>query len=168
MFGGTFSTKQVDSITAILNECGSQNVIDIAQIAYIFATAFHECYNPNVKGSRLTPIQEFGGLGYLIRKAYYPYFGRGFSQLTWEANYKKEGERMGLNLLSHPDLMLDIPTAANSHVWCMTHGTYTGKKLSDFISGAKVDFVGARRIVNGTDKAELIAGYANNFLVALQ
>jgi hypothetical protein len=167
MFGGTFTQKQVDSITAILDECIKHEVTDNRQIAYIFATAYHECYNPRTPETRLTPIEEFGGLGYLIRKAYYPYYGRGFSQLTWEQNYRKEGERLGLNLLHKPDLMLDIKTAANSHVYCMKFGRYTGKKLSNYIMGDKCDFINARRIVNGTDKAEVISGYAIKFLAAL-
>jgi predicted chitinase len=168
MFGGSFTTLQVDSITAILDECQKQEVTNPAQVAYIFATAYHECYNPKTPKTRLTPMQEFGGMGYLIRKVYYPYFGRGFSQLTWEGNYKKEGERLGLNLLAKPDLMLEIPTAANSHVYCMVHGSYTGKKLSDYIGLNSTDFIKARKIVNGTDKADLIAGYANQFLSALR
>jgi hypothetical protein len=42
----------------------------------------------------------------------------------------------------------------------MRNGSFTGKKLSDYISGTTADYVNARRIINGTDRAELIAGYA--------
>ena len=38
-----------------------------------------------------------------------------------------------------------------------------GKTLADYITLTKSDFHGARRIVNGTDKADLIAGYAVKF-----
>ena len=42
----------------------------------------------------------------------------------------------------------------------MKEGWYTSKKLSDYINDNKKDYVGARRIVNGTDKAKEIADIA--------
>lgn len=168
MFGGRFSQPQVDSIEAILSECESQDVTDARQVAYILATAYWEAYNPRYPEKRLTPIKEYGGEAYLRAKRYYPYYGRGFSQLTWDYNYRKEGERLGLDLIHHPDLMLDTNIAANSHVYCMKHGAYTGKKLDDFINDQKCDFIGARRIVNGTDSAEKIKDIAERFLLYVQ
>ena len=159
---------QVDSIDAILSECEKQGIDDVRQIAYILATPYHECYNPKKPETRITPIKEYGGEAYLKSKKYYPYFGRGFSGLTWLDNYKKEGKRLNLDLVNNPDLILDIPIAANSHVYCMSNGSYTGKKLSDYINDKKCDFLNARRIINGTDKAEQIAGYAQKFLTCLQ
>ena len=75
---------------------------------------------------------------------------------------------MNLDLVNNPDLILDIPVAANSHVWCLTHGTYTGKKISDYINDKKCDFVNSRRVINGKDKAEEIAAIAQKFLTCLQ
>lgn len=167
LFNGHLSQAQTDSITVILNECEKQAVTDNRQIAYILATAYHEAYNPKHPETRLTPLTEYGGQDYLHGKKYYPYYGRGFSQLTWDYNYKKEGLRLNLDLLTHPELMLVLETAANSHVYCMAHGSYTGKKLSDYINDQKCDFLNARRIVNGKDKAELIASYAQKFLSCL-
>lgn len=164
----TLSQKQVDSIDAILNEIEAQGVTDIRQMAYVFATAYWEAHNPKKPQDRLTPMKEFGGEAYLKGKKYYPYFGRGFSQLTWDYNYKKEGKRLNLDLLNNPDLILDIPIAANSHVYCMRTGAYTGKKLSDYINDQKCDFAGARKIVNGTDKKDEIAAIAQKFLTCLQ
>ena len=40
----------------------------------------------------------------------------------------------------------------------MINGTFTGKKLRTY-----KDYVSMRRIINGTDKASLIAGYATHF-----
>jgi hypothetical protein len=40
------------------------------------------------------------------------YFGRGFIQLTWRSNYKKMGQRLGIDLEGNPDLALDARTAA--------------------------------------------------------
>lgn len=159
--------KQVDSIDALLNECEAQGLTNVQQVAYVLATPYHECYNPKKPETRITPIKEFGSVKYLTGKKYWPYIGRGFSGLTWLANYKKEGKRLGLDLINNPDLILDIPTAANSHVYCMIHGTYAGKKLSDYINDTKCDFINARRIINGTDKAELIMSYAQKFLNCL-
>jgi hypothetical protein len=162
----TLTEKQQDSITAILNECVKQGCI-VNQMAYIFATAYHECYNPRTPETRLTPMVEFGGEKYLKAQRYYPYYGRGFSQLTWDYNYKKEGERLGLDLLKHPELILDINIAANSHVYCMMNGRYTSRKLLQYVNATSTDYVNARRVVNGTDKAVLISGYAMKFESAL-
>jgi hypothetical protein len=49
----------------------------------------------------------------------------------------------------------------------MFEGWFTGKKLEDYIFGNTCDYVGARKIVNGTDRAETIAGYAEKFQSAL-
>lgn len=163
----SLTEKQRDTIDAILSECERQGIIDLRQAAYCLATSYHECYNPKHPETRLTPIVEFGGEEYLKSKEYYPYYGRGLSQLTWQSNYEKEGKRLGIDLLTHPDLILDIHTAANSHVYCMAHGSYTGKKLSDYINDQKCDFFNARRIINGTDKADIIMGYAQKFLSCL-
>ena len=160
--------KQVDTIDALFSEFDKQGITDVRQMAYIFATAYWEAHNPRKPELRMTPMIEFGGESYLRGKKYYPYFGRGLSQLTWDYNYKKEGKRLNLDLLNNPDLILDIPTAANSHIYCMANGSYTGKKLSDYINDQKCDFAGARRIVNGTDKKDEIAAIAQKFLSCLQ
>ena len=164
----TLTQKQVDSIDAIFNECEKQGITDIRQVAYIFATAYWECHNPKKPELRMTPMREFGGETYLKSKKYYPYVGMGFSQLTWLDNYKKESKRLGIDLVNHPELILEITTAANSHVYCLSHGSYTGKKLSDYINDKKCDFAGARRVVNGTDKKDEIASIAQKFLTCLQ
>ena len=50
----------------------------------------------------------------------------------------------------------------------MKDGWFTGKKLSDYINQSQKDYVGARRIINGTDKDKLISGYAETFEKALR
>jgi hypothetical protein len=45
----------------------------------------------------------------------------------------------------------------------MAEGWFTGKKLGNYITLDKSDFANARRIINGTDKASLIAGYARHY-----
>ena len=46
-------------------------------------------------------------------------------------------------------------------------GDFTGKALCDYFNDFANDPVGARMIVNGTDKAQLIAGYHTEFLEAV-
>ena len=149
---------QVDSIKAILSEIKTQGVTDPKHIAYILATAFHE--------SRFKPIIEMGGEAYLKSKPYYPQYGRGFVQLTWLDNYKKmqkiiekTGRFVGVNVVKNPSDLLKIDVAAFVLVYGMKHGVFTGKKLSDYN-----DFFNMRRIVNGTDRASLIASYAQKFI----
>jgi hypothetical protein len=45
---------------------------------------------------------------------------------------------------------------------------FTGKNLADYIRPGSIDYRNARRIVNGTDKANRIAGYAKKFEEALR
>lgn len=40
------------------------------------------------------------------------YRGRGFNQVTFKSLYKKYGEAAGIDLVSNPDLLNDVPTAA--------------------------------------------------------
>jgi putative chitinase len=50
----------------------------------------------------------------------------------------------------------------------MVEGWFTGKKLSDYFGGGRYEPVGARRIINGTDKDDLIAGQCGLFVDALR
>ena len=154
-----FSQKQVDSIESIMAKCNLYGLTR-EQAAYTLATAYHEAYNPKVANSRITPIEEFGGESYLKSKPYYPYYGRGFVQLTWERNYDKQGKRLNLDLVGCPELALTTHIAADILVHGMLHGEFTGKKLTDYVNSEKKDYHNARRIINGMDRADLIASYA--------
>lgn len=155
----SLTQMQVDSIEAILQECAEEKVIVKEQVAYILATAWHESW--------FKPISEMGGEAYLKAKKYWPFYGRGFVQLTWGENYKKQGDRLGIDLVNNPDKVLEIPIAANILVNGMASGAFTGKKLLHYITPEIYDFVNARKIVNGMDKAQLIAGYATSILSCL-
>ena len=50
----------------------------------------------------------------------------------------------------------------------MIKAWFTKHKLSDHIYPGKADYVNARRIINGTDKAAQIAEYAKIFSRALK
>lgn len=151
----SLTLQQLASVNCILLECDQQGITLVPQIAYILATAWHE--------SKFKPIIEKGGEKYLKSKKYWPFYGRGFVQLTWDYNYKKQGERLGVDLVKNPELALDPVIAADILVYGMKHGVFTGKKLSDYINSGVTDYYRARKIINGLDKAQLIAGYAMKF-----
>lgn len=127
------------------------------QAAYVLATAFHETAH------KVKPIREMGGETYLRSKKYYPYVGMGYVQLTWLENYQKASKKLGVDFVANPKLLLDPKHAAPILVVGMLEGWFTGKKLSDYITIERSDFRSARRIVNGMDRADLIAGYAKTY-----
>ena len=43
-------------------------------------------------------------------------------------------------------------------------GTFTGRKITDYINDFETDFINARRRINGTDRAHEIAELAENYL----
>jgi predicted chitinase len=55
---------------------------------------------------------------YLRSKRYYPYYGRGYIQLTWQDNYRAAGDALGVNLINTPALLeRDKDLAARAAVW---------------------------------------------------
>jgi putative chitinase len=155
LFGGRLEMWQVDGLTRIIDyrENAWPNMPD-AELAYLLATVKHETAHT------MQPISERGGLTYLKAKPYYPAYGRGLIQITWPVNYTKFG-------VKNYDDALGWPKALDIAFRGMIFGMFTGKKLADYIDSSWPDFVGARRIINGIDKAKLIAGYAEAFLDAL-
>ena len=97
------------------------------------------------------------------------YYGRGYVQLTWDHNYKTMSKNlnMGEDLYIYPDKALEENTAYNIMSYGMRHGSFTSRDLSRYISGNFCDYVNARRIINGTDKAQLIADYATAIEILL-
>lgn len=143
--------------TRLLIEAGRKHGLLRNQLAYLLATAFHETAHT------MRPVREYGSENYLRAKPYYPYVGMGYVQLTWKANYQKASNKLGVDFVSNPKKLLEPAYSAEIIALGMKEGWFTGKKLSDYITLQKSDFVGARRIVNGTDKASLIAGYAKEY-----
>lgn len=164
LFSGSLSQSQVDGMNYMLDVFERDyNWPDLRWIAYAFATAYHET------AYTMLPIKEYGGQSYLQGKPYYPYYGRGYVQLTWEANYRKMGDKLGVNMLGeNMDKALQPAIAAAVMYVGMRDGDFTGKKLSTYFSSTADDPVNARRIINGTDKASTIAGYHAKFLEAFK
>ena len=91
------------------------------------------------------------------------YWGRGYVQLTHETNYARAGRELGIELVDEPFRALDPDIAVEVLVRGMKEGWFTGKKLSDYFSLQESNYRGARRIVNGTDKASAIAELARDY-----
>lgn len=163
-FGGSLTQSQVDGMNYMLDVFERDYAwSDLRWLAYAFATAYHET------AYTMMPIKEYGSQSYLQSKPYYPYYGRGYVQLTWEDNYRRMGSKLGVNLLGeNMDRALQPDIAAKVMYVGMRDGNFTGKKLASYFSSSIDDPVNARRIINGTDKAQTIAGYHHKFLAALE
>lgn len=143
----------------ILEECKKHNLIK-EQVAYILATAYWET------ARTMKPVVEAYWLSEGWRKRnlrYYPYYGRGYVQLTWKDNYERAGKKLKTDFIKYPGLLETAEYAAPILVIGMKEGWFTGKKLSDYLRIGYLDYKGARRIVNGTDKDDIIAGIAKDY-----
>ena len=63
-----------------------------------------------------------------------------------------------------PHLALNPNTALFVLVHGFKTGTFTGRRISDYINAGAADFVNARRCINGTDHAHDIAQLAEKYL----
>lgn len=96
------------------------------------------------------------------------WFGRGLVQLTHKANYVKLAAEIGHpTLATNPNEALDMAVSIKVMFVGMEKGLFTGKKLADYFNGTKEDWVNARRIINGLDRADLVAKYAKAFYAAI-
>jgi len=153
--------KEVDAIDSFINFVDANfKRLTIPQWAYVFATTFHET------NATFLPIKEAYWLSEDWRKKnlrYYPYYGRGFVQITWKENYAKFSKQLNEDFVKNPDLVMLPKYAFKILIDGFINGDFTGKKITDFIDGKVKDYKGARRCINGTDKAQLIASYALEF-----
>ena len=173
-FGGRLTESQVAGMERILAAWAEYGDADDRKLAYVLATAFHET------GGRMQPVREGfaktdAGARRVVASRRYGrevdgqvYYGRGDVQLTWAGNYERLGNALDLPLLDDPDLALDPVHSGRILVEGMMRGLYTPTHGLPRYFGADADPEGARRIVNGRDKAKLIAGYWRNFLDSLE
>ena len=175
---GSLSQEAVDNINLIVETCEKYN-LSYPQSAYVLATVAWET------ARTFKPIEEYGkgkgrkygtiytntegvkygiagsgGDTYLYSDYPHLYYGRGFVQLTHWVNYKFAGEQLGIDLINNPDLALQPKYAAEILVNGFVQGWFTSKKISDYINDKKKDLLGARRCINGNDKAQQIADIA--------
>jgi putative chitinase len=170
---GLLRQPQVDGINVLLQAFAVASW-PISWAAYGLATAWHET------NQKMEPVEEAFFLGdkagdsYRRKLRYFPHYGRGYVQLTWERNYRTADHALGLNgaLVTNPDLALEPDIAARVMVKGMEAGFFSGVKLADYLPSTgralPSQFEQARHIINGTDKAALVASYATKFQAALQ
>lgn len=173
-FPGFLTEEQVAGMGAILAEWEHRKLPDVRHLAYMLATAYHETAH------RMQPITEYGSrtyfnryegrkdLGNTVAGDGYKFRGRGYVQLTGRRNYTLASGKLGVDLVNDPARALEPTLAAAIMFVGMSEGWFTGKELGDYINAAGTDFLNARRIINGTDRALLIAGYADAFHKALR
>ncbi|MBB3315101.1 putative chitinase [Rhizobium sp. BK181] len=112
-------------------------------------------------GNRMGNGDEVSGDGWRYR-------GRGYCQITGKNNYRRFSDLLGIDLVSNPDLACQDDVAAKVIAVGMRDGLFTGKKLRDFFTATSSDWVNARRIINGLDRANEIGLYGQKFNAALQ
>lgn len=188
LFGGKLLPAQVTGLDQIVRAWkDAPGDLDLRWLAYALATVYHET------ARTMQPIREKGGDAYFFRMYDKDspdearrkvaerlgnvkagdgvlFHGRGYVQITGRRNYKLFERRLDVDLTSDADAadrMLEPKYAAKVMVQGMTEGLFTGKSLSDYFTDKKSDWINARRIINGVDRAEDIAGYARKFHSAL-
>lgn len=179
LFGGRLNVHQVRNMELILNEAERRQMLS-TQLAYIFATVLHET------AKTMQPIREYGrGRGYAYGKKLkmgdgpgkripytspdHLYYGRGHVQVTWFENYEELTRRnnKGWDFLNNPDLLLEEEPSIWAAFTGMLSGMFTGKRLDRYITVGKTNYLGARYVINGKDKRELIQKYAILFEKAI-
>lgn len=171
----TDDPRAVDGTEVLLDAWDQSGLIDEHFLAYMGGTAYHE------SAHTMRPIEEYGkGHGHAYGKPTGPYRqvydGRGLVQLTWEKNYAHATQELrargvigdDIDLEKTPTLAMRPDIAAAILIWGMVEGWFTGKKLGDFFNDTANDPENARTIINGHDRAALIANYYWDFLDAIQ
>lgn len=168
LFGTSLGKFQVDSIEAVLDGLTSR-AVPLNQAAYILATGYHEA-------DRYKTREEYAsGAAYEGRKTLgntkpgdgKRFKGRGFVQITGRRNYTDWSKRLGVDLVGNPAMAKEARYAVPILIDGMRLGTFTGKKLGTYVNTARSDYLNARRTVNGTDRASVIASHAKKFEKAL-
>lgn len=180
VFGTSLSQSQVDGCEALLD---AMQGLPVSYAAYLLATAYHETAhtmqpvmetladNVDQAIARLERAWRRGKLPW-VKTPYWrkdengkSWLGRGYVQLTWKRNYEKAAALTSVDLVGNPDKAMIPAVAAKILVEGSSAGMFTGKALRHYLPG---DYVNARRVINRTDKAQMIARYARAFEAALE
>ncbi|OUJ73081.1 hypothetical protein [Hymenobacter crusticola] len=174
-----FTPNQVAGIENLLDFVEHDpGLIDLRWVAYMLATVKHECAGtwqpieergPETYFQRYEPTTKTGRvLGNVEKGDGARYKGRGYVQLTGRANYRQFGRRLSIGLEQTPELALDPLVSYRIASLGMRQGLFTGKALEHYLHGPVTDYRNARRIINGVDRADAIAGYAAKMEVGLR
>lgn len=186
LFDGSLKQSQVDGLTAILDKWeGEMPKDDDRWLAYMLGTAHHET-GRTMQAVRETFASTDDKAIAILEKAFKagkltwvstPYWrkdskgrswlGRGLVQLTHKSNYEKMAKETGIDLVGDPSQAMNLGVAVEIMFKGMIKGSFTGKKLGDFFSTTKEDWRNARKIINGLEKADLVASYAKNYYGAI-
>jgi hypothetical protein len=182
LFDGTLRARQVEGLTAILDawESGWADQDD-RWLAYMLGTAHHETgrtmqavretfASTDAKAIAILDRAFAGGRLPSVTTPYWrpdaegrSWLGRGLVQLTHKANYQRLSEATGLDLVTDPSVAMQLPVAVRIMIIGMTRGLFTGERLARSFEGAREDWRQARRIINGLERADLVAGYARRY-----
>lgn len=183
LLGPTLSQSEVDGCSAIISAMVG---CPVSYVAYALATAYKETAHA------MLPVEEANWLSLDARNKYFfrmydpqgnrpkvaavlgnttpgdgiLFHGRDFVQTTGRKNYQRAAQAVGVDLVAHPERIAELPIASQVMRQGMTQGWFTSRKLSDYLStplATLEHFAAARRIINGTDCADEIAGYAKEF-----
>src|SRR5687768_16860193 len=111
----------------LINTCKEYGLL-YDEAAYVLATVDWETNHT------FLPVKE----AYWVKNAeawrkrnlkYWPYYGRGYIQLTWEENYLKASEFFKQDFVNSPDDVMQPEVAAKIAVIGMKEGWFTGKQL---------------------------------------
>ncbi|TCQ12318.1 hypothetical protein C8J34_101959 [Rhizobium sp. PP-F2F-G36] len=190
LFGERLTSGQVVGMSAILERAragpgGLAGSYDGPWLAYMLATVHHET------GRKMQPVRETmaasdaqaiarldkafaAGQLPTVRTPYWRrdaegkcWLGRGLVQLTHRRNYERLSGLVGIDLVADPARAMDGATAVEILFIGMETGAFTGVSLADVFSAGRTDWVGARRIINGRDRAVDIAAQARAYHAAL-
>lgn len=168
LFGRSLMQTQVEGINAILAEWDATYADkDLHWLAYALGTTHHET------DKTMQPIEEYGKGGMRLYAKPDPetgctYYGRGLVQLTWRVNYEKAGKLLGIDLVYHPELALRTDHATKILFRGMVDGWFTGARFDWYFNAERQDWYNARRIINGLDRAELVASYSKRYYQAIR
>lgn len=173
LFNGSITLDQAAVLTAICDEWDRRQLVDKRWLACMMGQPYWET------NKTMQPVREAYWMSEGWRKEnlrYYPFYGRGLIQCTWEDNYRKFTNllyaRFGIDFVKNPDAMLrmDVSIAvmfegmlrADSHF-----GDFTGVALEDYFNDHTEDWYNQRRVVNGTDHMQEIGDICKVFWAGL-
>jgi len=154
----SLSPTQLSNAKILVTEC-QKLFTETDKMAYVLSTAIGECNlvpKTEVKANESTPLWRNTQIKYWASN----YMGRGYVQITSKDNYQRFSGYIGVDILSNPELANRADVSAKIACYGMINGKFTGVGLKTYFSGGKQDWVNARRIINGTDKAAEFAARA--------
>ncbi|NMW31732.1 hypothetical protein HKD42_06635 [Altererythrobacter sp. RZ02] len=178
-FGGSLLPTHVTGCNAII-DYWEEKYPDKSDrwLAYLLGTTYHETAHT------MEAISEYGGAAY-FNERYGPgtpvgrvlgntqpgdgnrFHGRGFVQLTGRANYTDWKRRLGVDIVSHPERVLDQDIATRILMEGSIKGTFTGVKVGNYLTNSKNDWYHCRQVINRLDKAQHIANLGKQFWGAI-